>query len=164
MTDYFSVKYLERRIKTNKSLIYKALSKHGYSAFSLDILEYCDLSTLLEREQYYLDNLEHMYNILQFAYSRKGMKHTKTSIELMKKSHANRPVLTEEDKARNSANRTAASPTAQAVIVTHNETRNTKEFPSIRRGADYIGVDKDLASKHIRKHGMFTANGYTIKP
>jgi len=54
----------------------------------------------------------------------------------MKKSHANIPVLTEQDKARNSANRTAASPTAQTVMVTHNETRNTKEFPSIRRGAD----------------------------
>jgi len=38
MTDYFSLKYLERRIKANKSLIYRALLKHGYSAFSLDIL------------------------------------------------------------------------------------------------------------------------------
>ncbi len=104
-----------------------------------------------------------MYNILQFAYSRKGLKHTKASIEPMKKSHANSPVFTEVDKARNSANRTAASPTAQTVMVTHNETRNTKEFPSIRRGADYIGVDKALASKHIRKHGMYKSSGYTIK-
>jgi len=126
MTDYFSVKYLERRIKTNKSLIYRALLKHGYSAFSLDILEYCNSSTLLERKQYYLDNLDHMYNILQFAYYKKGMKHTKASIELMKKYHANRPVLTEQDKARNYANRTAASPTAQTVIITHNETGKTK--------------------------------------
>lgn len=99
MTDYFSVKYLKRRIKTKQSLIYRALLKHGYSSFSLDILEYCDLSTLLEREQYYLDNWQHMYNILKFAYYRKGLKHTKASIELMKKSHANRTVLTEQDKA-----------------------------------------------------------------
>jgi len=104
-----------------------------------------------------------MYNILQFAYSRRGLKHTKASIELMKKSHANSPVLTEVDKARNSANRTAASSTEQTVMVTHNETRNTKKLPSIRRGADYIGVDKALTSKHIRKHGMYKANGYTIK-
>lgn len=104
-----------------------------------------------------------MYNILKFAYSRKGLKHTKASIELMKKSHANRPVLTEEDKAKNSANRTAASSTAQAVIVIHKETKNTKEFPSIRRGADYVWRDKNLASKHIRKHGMYTANRYIVK-
>jgi len=38
MTNYFSLKYLERRIKTNKSLIYRALLKHEYFAFSLDIL------------------------------------------------------------------------------------------------------------------------------
>jgi len=118
---------------------------------------------LIEREQYYLDNLDHSYNILQFAYSRKGLKHTKASIELMKKSHANRPVLTEQDKAINYAKRTAASHTAQTVIVTHNETGNTQVFPSIRRGADYIRVDKDLVSKHIRKHGKYTANGYTIR-
>lgn len=81
----------------------------------------------------------------------------------MKKSHANRPVLTEQDKARNSANKTAAFSRAQAVIVTQAETRKTKEFFSITRGKDYIGVNKDLASKHIRKHGMYMANGYTIK-
>lgn len=104
-----------------------------------------------------------MYNILQFAYSRQGLKHIKANTELMKKSHANSPVLTGVDKARNSANRTAASPTEQTVMVTHNETINTKEFPSIRRGADYIGVDKALTSKHIRKHGMYKADGYTIK-
>lgn len=84
VTDYFSVKYLVRRIMTNQSLIYSAPLKHGYSAFSLDIIEYCCLFTLLEREQYYLDNLEHMYNILQFAYSRQGLKHTGASIGLIK--------------------------------------------------------------------------------
>lgn len=134
MTYCFNLKYLERRIKVNKSLIYRALQKHGYSAFSLYILEYCDLSTLLEREQHYIDNLEHMYNILQFAYSRKGLKHTKASIELIKKSHANSPVLSEQDKASNSANRTAASPTAQTVKVTHNVTRNTQSFLLLEEG------------------------------
>jgi hypothetical protein len=34
-------------------IIWKALLKHGYSNFSLEILEYCKVSELLIREDYY---------------------------------------------------------------------------------------------------------------
>jgi len=36
------------------SAIYSALLKYGYSNFSLDILEYCEIDALIEREQYYI--------------------------------------------------------------------------------------------------------------
>ena len=42
----------------------RALLKYGYSKFKLEILEYCKISNLIEREQYYLDNLKPEYNIL----------------------------------------------------------------------------------------------------
>lgn len=45
-------------------LIYRALLKYGYSMHSLEILEYCDKSSLIQREQYYLDLLKPEYNIL----------------------------------------------------------------------------------------------------
>jgi len=48
-------------------------------------------------------------------------------------------------------------------MITHNEIRNTKEFSSIKREADYIEVNKGLASKHIRNHDMYKTNKYTIK-
>jgi group I intron endonuclease len=51
----------------NKSMINEALVKHGYSKFSLEILEYCDSNIVLEREQYYLDLLSSEYNILKIA-------------------------------------------------------------------------------------------------
>jgi len=55
------------------SIIYSALLKHGYDNFSLDILEYCEVDILIEREQYYIDILYPKYNILKVA-SRIGSK------------------------------------------------------------------------------------------
>ena len=37
-------------------VICKALLKYGYSAFRLEILEFCSMEELLDREQYYIDN------------------------------------------------------------------------------------------------------------
>lgn len=52
-TQYYNIKYITRTSKS--SLICRALLKHGYSSFSLDILEVCDTSVLIQREQYYID-------------------------------------------------------------------------------------------------------------
>lgn len=83
MANYFS-------INTTNSLIYRALLKYGHSAFRLDNLEYCDLSTLKEREQYYMDHLEHKYNILEFSHSLLGYKHTQEVSDKMKQKADNR--------------------------------------------------------------------------
>ena len=57
----------------NNSIITRALIKYGYSNFSLEILEYCDVSKLIEREQYYFDLLEPDYNIAKVAGSTIGV-------------------------------------------------------------------------------------------
>lgn len=44
------------------SKINKALHKHGFSNFSLHILEHCELTQLREREQYYIDAFRPRYN------------------------------------------------------------------------------------------------------
>ena len=36
-------------------LINKSLLKNDYSSFKLEILEYCDVNLLIEREQYFID-------------------------------------------------------------------------------------------------------------
>lgn len=78
--NYFNISY----IKSKKGfIINRALIKYGYSNFSLTILEYCDKSNLLIREQYYFDKLNPQYNILKTAGSSQGFKHsdnTKTKI------------------------------------------------------------------------------------
>lgn len=77
---YFNYDHLTR----NSMVIYKALLKHGYSAFSLEILEYCIPDKVIEREQYYLDLLKPAYNILKIAGSRFGYLHSKETIAKMK--------------------------------------------------------------------------------
>jgi len=60
------------------------LLKYGHANFTLDILEYCPKAKLLEREQFYLDLLVPDYNILKYAYSLLGFKHSQESIEKLK--------------------------------------------------------------------------------
>lgn len=57
---YYNVGTLARQ---SYMYICVALAKHGYSNFSLEILEYCDRSVLLAREKYYLDTLNPEYNL-----------------------------------------------------------------------------------------------------
>jgi len=68
---YFNLSYLKNR---GTLIISRALIK--YSNFSLEILEYCNIPDLTEREQYYLDTLNPRYNTLKIAGSSLGRKHS----------------------------------------------------------------------------------------
>jgi len=61
-------------------IIYKALLKYGHVNFKLEILEYCEPSKCIERENYYSKLLKPEYNILQKARSSRGYKHTPESL------------------------------------------------------------------------------------
>ena len=63
--------------------IYKALLRYGYATFRLEILEFCTLEKLMEREQFYIDNYKPEYNILKVAGSSFGFRHSEASKELM---------------------------------------------------------------------------------
>lgn len=91
LANYYSYVMLSKE----KRIISRALLKYGYSNFQLEILEYCDLSLLIEREQYYLDLLKPEYNILKIAGSRLGYRHTE---ETLAKFRARK--LTNEEKAK----------------------------------------------------------------
>ena len=67
--NYFNLSYLKSK---ENFIISRALIKYGYSNFSITILEYCNKSELLNREQYYLDKLGPKYNILKIAGSSLG--------------------------------------------------------------------------------------------
>jgi group I intron endonuclease len=58
---YYSLYYLKE--VRGSIIIQRALSKYGYSNFSLDILEYCELDVLIAREQYYINLIKPEYNI-----------------------------------------------------------------------------------------------------
>lgn len=77
LLQYFNADHLLR----NKHMtICNSLLKHGHSNFSLVILEYCDSKKTIEREQYYMDLLKPEYNLLKFAGSSLGFKHTEETL------------------------------------------------------------------------------------
>jgi group I intron endonuclease len=76
-------------------IINKALKKHKHSNFSLEIIEYCEPSDKIAREQFYLDLFKPEYNILRVAGSSAGYKHseeTKLVISLKNKGK-NHPLF-----------------------------------------------------------------------
>ena len=78
--NYFNLSYLKSK---DSYIISRGLIKYGYSNFSVTILEYCDISDLTLREQYYFDKFNPQYNILKVAGSSRNFKHyekTKTKI------------------------------------------------------------------------------------
>nr|YP_010608762.1 hypothetical protein PNX16_mgp009 [Drechslerella dactyloides]WAN89842.1 hypothetical protein [Drechslerella dactyloides] len=79
---YFNLSYLKNR---ESLVISRALIKYGYSNFTLEILEYCDITNLTEREQYYIDKLNPKYNTLKLAGSSLGYKHSEeTKLKISK--------------------------------------------------------------------------------
>lgn len=89
---YYSINHLE----SNKTMrICNALGKYGYSAFSLSILEYVDITGLskdqtrkliIEREQHFIDTFKPEYNILKTAGSRLGMETSDETKEKLSKA------------------------------------------------------------------------------
>lgn len=69
---YFNLKAMRLNLKI--SLIARALLKYGYSNFQLEILDYCEPSNCIDREQYYIDLFKPEYNILKKAGSKLGSK------------------------------------------------------------------------------------------
>lgn len=69
---YYSLRSLA---KSNRPME-RALLKYGFSNFSLEIIEFCNLENLLKREQFYLDLCKPEYNIVEKAGSTIGYKHS----------------------------------------------------------------------------------------
>jgi group I intron endonuclease len=61
LRNYFSFRLLKSKTLRGKSRINNSLLKYGYNKFSIDILEYCEPSVLIKREQYYIDTLKPKY-------------------------------------------------------------------------------------------------------
>ena len=135
---------METQIKTNGSIIYRALLKNGYSNFSLEIFEYCSPENTILREQYYMNLLKPEYNILKTAGSFLGFKHSE---ETIKKFRVQSPKQQEQLKILNS------SPESLERLLDMNKARSkrvelldtlnstTTVYSSIVEAAQGIGCD-----------------------
>lgn len=188
MGHYFSLAYLERYVKKGKSQIYASLLKYGYSSFSLEILEYCEKSLAVSREQYYIDLLNSEYNILKKAGSPLGYKHSDETIERLR-AFAVRPDNLEKLKIFNASlaqkermriNTSSEEhkkhlkriqlASSHSVIVLDTFNNETTVLPSIHEAARFMGTAFDnvrVAIKGIKGTGDFSRlikKQYKVKP
>ena len=143
---YYNLRYLA---KSNR-LIDRALLKHGFSNFSLEILEYCDVKLLLEREQYYLDKLKPLYNMVEKAGSTIGYKHTEETLQKMRDF-----ILSDEMLARKRlSTKNATSARRIPILVKNIKTQEINEYKSITETANAIGVTKGAVSQALKGNNV----------
>lgn len=131
--NYYNIKYLTRTSKSSN--ISKALIKWGYSAFRLEILEYCEPSLIIMREQYYIDLLNPEYNILKIAGSFFGYKHSPESLKKM------------SDIAKNRSPDTIAKLREAALGKTYKHKEETKiKLREIMLGRTHSQISKNKMS------------------
>jgi group I intron endonuclease len=161
--------------------ISKALIKYGYSNFTLEILEYCDPSNTILREQHYIDSLKPVYNILKIAGSSLGYIHTEETLAKFKDRS-----LTPEQKANNLEHLKInnSSPEqreksrerlleynkskGQVVEVLDTISNETTLYSTIRQAAEAIGCVHGtilLADKAFKEKGVsrLLKKRYTVK-
>jgi hypothetical protein len=134
---YFSIYYLESVIKKGRSLVNSALLKGGYSNFTLEILEYCEQSETLLREQYYLNLLKPEYNILFTAGSPFGRKHNEEAKARMSAAKIGNKNAT-GGKGRERAE--GAGSASVVIEVFDQETGMKTIYPSMSVVAKALGV------------------------
>lgn len=100
------VHYLRKNTHPNIHL-QRSYNKHGEENFTIEVLEYCGLEELLEKEQFYIDTLNPPYNICKIAGSVMGRKDSeetkiKKSFNMKGKKHSEeaKKVMSEKAKGR----------------------------------------------------------------
>lgn len=168
---YFNHSYLSSS-KRGASLICMALLKYGYAGFRLEILEYCPLSIVLEREQFYIDKLNPEYNILKIAGSNLGYKHNEASLKLMSDASKSRneseevlkfkrEIMLERKLSSDHLERMAKNnPFRVSIILTNIETGENKEFTSMIQAALFLDVHMTTVKRYLVNNKPY--KGYMI--
>ena len=148
--------------------------KYGYSRFKLEVLEYCDKSNLIKREQYYISLLNSEYNVLTIAGSNLGFKHSESTKELFRSSRLGRKrgnifsdaeltpsgnkkrVFSEATRLKLSANNYKSI----AVILNNTGKGIIRKFPSKNKAAQFLGVSETTVRNYIKQQRA--CKGYII--
>jgi len=137
---YYCLGYLNNKLLTCNSRIYKVLLEQNYSNFYLEILEYCDKKSLIEREQYYLDLLKPEYNILKIAGSLLGFKHSNATLVKFK-SRVHKP--------------------GYLTFITNSESNTVRQYASVREAAKATGITHTTLLRYIKTNKNL--KGITVK-
>lgn len=150
---YYCTSNLNRIVNKEQSIICEALLKYGHKNFSLDILEYCEIDILIEREQYYLDHLKPEYNILKFAGSRFGsVLSEKTRKAISIALRGKKYTGNNKENLRRNVIMSKIKP-GICVKVFDKSNKFIKEFYSIKSAARYLDIS-DRTIRGIRDRGI----------
>jgi group I intron endonuclease len=176
LSSYYNFDFLSK--PQHKMLIYKALLKYGYSQFKFEILEYCDPSKLIEREQYYIDLLKPEYNVLKIAGSSLGAKHSEEAKAKIadalkgdnnpmygkKRVHSLETLAKISEVNKGKARAEGAGRLAERISVLDLETNISTEYDSISSAAIAVGISKSRISMYfIRNQNKPFKGRYVFK-
>jgi group I intron endonuclease len=181
--EYFNFNQIS---KGNMS-INKALLKYGYSGFKLEILEYCEPSNCIDREQYYLDLLKPEYNILKTAGSSLGYQHleeakkriSEASLGRIHSDGAKKRISEAQKGNKNCLGRKLSEETKNKISEANKGVRKTgpvgspsvqievidlytgikTTYDSISEAARALGVDKGGISKYFSRNSQTPFKG-----
>ena len=144
LLEYYNV----NRLLNEKSMpIYLSLLKYGYQDFSLTILEFCDIDSLVSREKHYFDVYSPEYNILKTPGSPdrgRGWTHSEATVEKIRIA-ANKRMESPEVLAKKSTDQSSGI----KVEVTDVETQTTTTYHAIKAAARALSLDKRYIEHYI---------------
>jgi len=176
--DYNRPGYISTLNKNKNSIIGRAFEKYGYPCFSFTILEYCPMSDLTLREQYYFDRLNPAYNILKKAialprgYNRReetkqlqslkkrgelnplyGKSHSKETKEIMRQKALGRKA-SDETKVLMASKRGITICVYEKCLPTEGVAtvegfKLIGSFASARRVGAYLGISHSTVRKYL---------------
>jgi group I intron endonuclease len=153
--------------------IYKALLKYGYSKFrrapifrAAEILEYCEPSKCIEREDYYIKLLSPKYNILQKAGSSLGYKHFKEARAKIaaaikgennpmygkKRIHSKKILAKISEAKKGKARIVGAGRSPEIILVLDLQTNISIEYDSISCAAKALNIQKSMISMYFSRN------------
>ncbi len=123
---YYSFKYIKNKALNSGSRISKAIFNYKINNFKFEILEYCNKESLIEKEQYYIDKLSPKYNVLKFAGSSLGFKHSiETKLKLKARNSNKGYNITVFDQINNTIKKyNSIRVTAKTLEVSHTTVLN----------------------------------------
>jgi group I intron endonuclease len=168
LKNYYNKSYLNRYKNMH---ICNALLIHGYSSFSLTIIKYIDISNsssnevrklILEREQYYLNTMKPVYNILKVAGSILGYVHNEKSIAKISEAKKGKPRSAETRTLLSDANigKTLHSETKSKISDTMKgmiRSAETRTRMSEAKKGKIISVETRIKMSEAKKGKFLTA-------
>ncbi len=129
-----------RRGKHDNQYLQRAWAKYGEAAFRFDVLEICELVTLIEREQYWIDSLNacnrsNGYNICPAAGSAmQGRKHSEESCAKMSKQRKGKipHAATEAAAIANTGRKRTSESVAKTAAGLTGQKRTKKQVANIK--------------------------------